>query len=87
MGERVAIRKSDGTLFEVNVPDAWGRVMLYERRASGAITAHTESGNRLHLHPDSSKAAERWLREYLSRVDRRAEARSAEMLWKALNRD
>jgi hypothetical protein len=86
MGEQVSIRMRDGEVFTVEVPDAWGAVMLYKRHDDGGVTVHTESGNSLGLHPDASKAAERWLREYLSDVDRRAEAQTAAMLRKVLRR-
>jgi hypothetical protein len=86
MGERVSIRKNDGSVFSVDVPDAWGPVMLYRKHADGGVTVHTEAGCSLKLHPSSSEASERWLLEYLAsvRVPAITEAQTAGMLLRVL---
>ena len=86
MGERVSIRKINGEVFSVEVPDAWGPVMLYKKIPGGGIMVHTESGCAINLHPAASEAAERWLVKHLASVRTPVitEAQTAEMLRKVL---
>ena len=86
MGEIVSIRKHDGDVFSVEVPDAWGPVMLYKRTSRGGVSIHTESGKILVLNPEASEASERWLRGYLADEQARGvtEVQTAEMLRKVL---
>jgi hypothetical protein len=81
MGEIVSVRKTNGDVFSVEVPDAWGAVMLY-RKHEGGVTVHTEKGYSLKLHPEASEAAERWLLKELAsvRVPAITEEQTAEML-------